>query len=247
MLAPDAALEIFDEIDSTMEEARRRAARGDFAPVWLMARTQTAGRGRRGRAWNSRAGNLMATYYGVAKAPPATLALLGFAAGVAIAEAVSDDAGETPVSLKWPNDVLMGGAKIAGLMLDTAAAPGGHWLALGFGVNIAEAPEGLDQPTAALAQTARAPPTPESLLARIRARLERWSMILAGQGFAPVREAWLARAHAPGAPLHVRAGSDLIAGRFAGLSAQGELELATPDGVRRIAVGDIVAEAREAT
>lgn len=247
MLAPDAALEIFDEIDSTMAEARRRAERGDYAPVWLLARSQTAGRGRRGRTWASREGNLMATYYGATSATPAELALLGFAAGVAIAEAVSDETGPDRVALKWPNDLLLDGAKVSGLMLDTGAAPGGHWLALGFGVNLAEAPEGLDQRTAALAQAAAKTPSPEALLQRIRTRLERWSAILVAQGFAPVREAWLARATAPGAPLQVRIGAELVAGRFAGLSERGELELATPDGVRRVAAGDIVAETREAS
>src|SRR5262249_23038978 len=139
-------VEAFDAIDSTILEARRRAERGELGPVWLIAKRQTAGRGRRGRAWASLEGNLLATYLFAAGQPPAQIAPLGFAAGVAIADTIDDALGAARAALKWPNDVFIDAAKAAGIMLDS----GGAWAALAFGVNLASAPAGIDQPTISL-------------------------------------------------------------------------------------------------
>ncbi len=242
MLAPDAALEIFDEIDSTMLEARRRAERGEWAPVWLMARTQSAGRGRRGRSWTSIRGNLMTTYLGPATAPPGQVALLGLAAALAICTAIDVEAGANVARVKWPNDVYVREAKAAGVMLDSGGAPGAAWFALGFGVNIVGAPEGLDQPTASLRDVtpaAAALPTPEGLLARIRTSLEAYARQLETQGFEPLRRLWLERALWMGRTINVQTGAASIEGVLRGLSANGELEIDTKDGPRRIAAGDV--------
>src|SRR5262249_38944242 len=147
-------------IDSTMLEARRRAERGELAPVWLLARRQTAGRGRRGRVWSSIDGNLMATYFGPNTRAPADLALVGFAAGLACAETLEGYLAGGRVTLKWPNDVFIDGAKAAGLMLDSGAG----WMALGVGVNLAGSPEGLDQKIMSLAAAGARVPTPEAFL-----------------------------------------------------------------------------------
>jgi BirA family biotin operon repressor/biotin-[acetyl-CoA-carboxylase] ligase len=245
MLDEKAPLEIFEEIDSTIVEARRRAEFGDTGPVWLMARRQTAGRGRRGRAWASIEGNLFATYLGRTAKPPAQIALLGFAAGIAIAETIEALIGERRVSLKWPNDVMLDGAKAGGIMLDSgaldAAAPARHWFALAFGVNIAGAPRDIDQPTQALGALMRgaAPPAPEELLGAIRSRLEVWARRLDAEGFGALRTAWLARAHGLGRAARVGIGDDRIEGVLSGLSEHGELELETADGLRRISAGDV--------
>lgn len=244
MLAASAPLEVFDEIDSTIMEARRRAESGDVEPAWLVARRQTAGRGRRGRVWDSVEGNLFATYLGGVHAPPAHIALLGFATGLAIAEACDAVIGPGRARLKWPNDVFIDGAKASGLMLDSGGiGPGEYWLAIGFGVNLTDAPRDLDQPATALCDhlPPDAPaPAPLAFLQIVRPRLEYWADRLARDGFAPLRHAWLARAHGLGAQARVVLGQGEISGVIVGLSESGELELDTADGRRLIAAGDVL-------
>jgi len=238
MIDGAAPVETFDEIDSTILEARRRADRGEVGPVWLIAMTQTAGRGRRGRSWVSPAGNLFATYLFAARHPPAEIALLGFAAGLAIAESIDEVIGPDAAALKWPNDVLVRGAKIAGILLDS----GGDWASLAFGVNLAVAPKGLDQETTslrALLPPDAAAPAPMAFLASLRPRLEIWSARIEAEGFEPLRQAWLKRAHGLGQAARVMQGEQSIEGRIAGLSPRGELELETPAGRRLIAAGDV--------
>jgi BirA family biotin operon repressor/biotin-[acetyl-CoA-carboxylase] ligase len=243
MIDAHAPVEVFEEIDSTILEARRRAERGDVAPVWLIARRQTAGRGRRGRMWSSLEGNLLATLLFASEAPPSRLALLGFATGVAIAEAFDAVIGAGRASLKWPNDVLINGAKAAGIMLDSGPSMDRSWVALAFGVNLAAAPEGLDQPTISLRDLLPpdAPaPDPLAFLAQLRPGLARWAASIEEEGFGPLRAAWLARAHGLGRPARVLQGEQTIEGRIAGLSPRGELELDTETGRRLVAAGDVL-------
>jgi BirA family biotin operon repressor/biotin-[acetyl-CoA-carboxylase] ligase len=242
MIDGRAPVETFEEIDSTILEARRRAERGEAGPAGLVAQRQTAGRGRRGRAWASLEGNLFATYLFATDRPPATIALLGFAAGVAIAETLEDMIGAGAVTLKWPNDVLIAGAKAAGVMLDSGPRADGAWAALAFGVNLAAAPDGLDQPTTSL-QAALPPdalaPEPLAFLGHVRPRLEYWAARIDCDGFEPLRAAWLSRAHALGAAVRVRQGEQTLEGRMCGLSPRGELELDTAFGLRLVAAGDV--------
>lgn len=244
MLEAGAPVETFDEIDSTVLEARRRAERGELGPVWLLARRQTAGRGRRGRAWASLDGNLMASYLFAAARAPAEIALLGFAAGLAIAETLEESIGPGRARLKWPNDVLIGGEKIAGILMDSGSLPhGGGWAQLAFGVNLAAAPEGLDQPTTslrALLPPDAPAPSPRAFLAALRPRLEAWAARIDRDGFEPIRQAWLRRAHGLGLMARVVQGVETLEGRIAGLSPRGELELDTSDGRRLIAAGDVL-------
>src|SRR5262245_20098975 len=239
MIDARAPVEVFDEIDSTILEARRRAECGELGPIWLIAKRQTAGRGRRGRAWASLEGNLLATYLFAARQPPAQIALLGFAAGVAIAETIDDVLGAGRAALKWPNDVFIDAAKAAGIMLDSG---GGAWAALAFGVNLAGAPQDIDQPSISLrdALPPDAPaPEPLAFLAALRPRLEHWSARIERDGFEPLRHAWLARAHGLGQAARVVQGGQTLEGRIAGLSPRGELELDTDQGRRLIAAGDV--------
>jgi BirA family biotin operon repressor/biotin-[acetyl-CoA-carboxylase] ligase len=244
MIDASAPVEVFDAIDSTILEARRRADRGEVSPVWLIAKVQTAGRGRRGRTWASLDGNLMATCLFATNEPPARIALLGFATGVAIAEALDEIIGGGRAVLKWPNDVLIDGAKAAGILLDSGALGAGRsWVALAFGVNLAVAPEGLDQ--AATSVRAILPPdalapAPLEFLARVRPKLDAWCARLEREGFEPLRQAWLARAYGLGEPARVMQGEQAIEGRTAGLSSRGELELDTEAGLRLIAAGDVL-------
>jgi BirA family biotin operon repressor/biotin-[acetyl-CoA-carboxylase] ligase len=243
MIDRQAPVEVFDEIDSTILEARRRAERGETSPVWLIAKRQTAGRGRRGRAWSSHEGNLLATLLFATREPPQQIALLGFAAGVAIAESIDEILGAGAAMLKWPNDVFIDGAKISGIMLDSGAAGAGEtWVALAFGVNLAAAPEGIDQPTTslrALLPPDAPAPDPLAFLAAVRPKLEAWSARIVSEGFEPLRRAWLQRAFGLGREARVMQGEQLLDGRIAGLSPRGELELDTPSGRRLIAAGDV--------
>ncbi len=243
MIDGHAPIEMFEEIDSTMLEARRRAERGQVEPVWLIARRQSAGRGRRGRAWTSGEGNLLATYLFATASAPAEIALLGFAAGIAIAGTIESMGGAGRVGLKWPNDVMIDGAKAGGILIDSGALGGGEvWVALAFGVNIAAAPAQLDQPTSSLrmvlppdAET----PSPVEFFESLRLRLEAWAARLTTEGFGPLRQAWLARAHGLGQEARVMQGDREIEGVIAGLSPRGELELDTACGRRLIAAGDV--------
>jgi BirA family biotin operon repressor/biotin-[acetyl-CoA-carboxylase] ligase len=243
MIDARAPVEVFDEIDSTVLEARRRAERGEAGPVWLVARRQTAGRGRRGRAWASLDGNLLATCLFATRDAPAQIALLGFAAGVAIAESIDAVVGPGRAALKWPNDVFIDSAKAAGIMLGSGALDNDRtWAALAFGVNLAAAPRAIDQPTISLRDVLPPDtPAPEPLvfLKAVRPRLEAWSARIASEGFAPLRSAWLARAHGLGQPARVVQGAQTLEGRIAGLSPRGELELDTDAGRRLIAAGDV--------
>lgn len=243
MIDRHAPVEVLDEIDSTVLEARRRAERGEVSPVWLVARRQTAGRGRRGRAWSSLEGNLMATHLFATREPPHQIALLGFAAGVAIAESIDEILGAGAAMLKWPNDVFIDGAKVSGIMLDSGAAGAGEtWVALAFGVNLAAAPENIDQLTTSLrAQLPPDAPAPEPLafLGAVRPKLEAWSARILMEGFEPLRRAWLQRAFGLGREARVAQGDQILEGRIIGLSQRGELELDTPSGCRLIAAGDV--------
>ncbi len=243
MIDGQAPVEVFDEIDSTILEARRRAERNEISPVWLIAKSQTAGRGRRGRAWTSHSGNLMATLLFSTHQPPQQIALLGFATGVAIAETIDAIAGAGTAQLKWPNDVFIDGAKVAGIMLDSGSiASGQTWVALAFGVNLADAPSNIDQKTVCLRDLLPPDaPAPESLafLASMRPTLEAWSARIVSEGFEPLRQAWLQRAYGLGQEARVVQGEQTLEGRIAGLSSRGELELDTATGRRLIAAGDV--------
>lgn len=236
MIDVDAPVALFDEIDSTMLEARRRAERGDANPVWLIAKRQTDGRGRRGRPWASLEGNLLATYLGPTNRRPADIALMGFAAALAIADTMDTALGAARATLKWPNDVMLDGAKAAGILIDN----GGTWLALAFGVNLALSPKQIDQPTTSLAEAlGDSAPAPIAFFERLRLQLRHWIDRLEQEGFAPLREAWLSRAHGLGATTRVSLGDETIEGRLAGLSSRGELELDTASGRRVISAGDV--------
>lgn len=243
MIDGQAPVEVFEEIDSTILEARRRAERGDVGPVWLIAKRQTAGRGRRGRAWTSHDGNLMATLLFATDQPPQQIALLGFATGVALAETIDAAAGAGTAQLKWPNDVFIRGAKVSGIMLDSGSLNGGQtWVALAFGVNLADAPQNIDQATTCLRDLLPPDaPTPEplSFLASLRPRLEAWSARIVTEGFDGLRSAWLQRAYGLGHEARVVQGDITLEGRIVGLSPRGELELDTVSGRRLIAAGDI--------
>ena len=231
-----------DSVDSTNEEARRRAEAGATGPLWIVARRQEAGRGRRGRRWAAPEGNLSATCLLRPVAPPAEAALLSFAACLAVAETFEALAPEAQIALKWPNDALLNGRKAAGVLLESAgAARRVDWLAVGVGLNLAHHPDpepGAWPPTSIAAETGSAP-DPDDALALLAAAFDRWSRRLQAEGFAPLRAAWLARAARLGEKVVARLPREDVEGVFADLDADGALVLSRPEGARRIAAADL--------
>ncbi|MFW6413335.1 MAG: biotin--[acetyl-CoA-carboxylase] ligase [Oceanicaulis sp.] len=233
-------VELFDELDSTNEEAKRRAASGERGPVWIVARRQTAGRGRRGRAWTSTDGNLFATGLYRLNARAAETANLSFAAALAVGDLAASVVDPGLVKLKWPNDVLVDGKKVSGILLESGAHPeGGLWLAVGIGVNLAAHPDDSERPATDLSvHGARL--SPEDAVRTLAARFDHWTSKWAASGFAPLREAWLARAHGLGERCTVRLDAETIEGVFADLAPDGALRLDLPGGGRRfISAGDV--------
>lgn len=233
-----------DSVDSTSEEARRLAMCGFDGDILIVASRQTEGRGRDGRTWRSPPGNLYCSTLLRPNCPPAEAARIGFAAGLATAEAVSEVLPDGPrVSCKWPNDVLIGGRKVAGILLESSAAGSEtmEWLIIGIGVNVAHAPESRDAvyPATSLAAEGAVDITPQSLLDRIAERLAAWLTVLTDAGFEPLRRAWLRRAYGLNASLTARLATESVQGVFLDLDGDGALVLRTAGGVRRIAAGDV--------
>lgn len=222
----------FGEIDSTNEEARRRASGGDADPRWLVTEVQTAGRGRLGRAWSSPKGNLFTTALLPYPRPPAEAALACFSAGLAVLDAArSSGVDVSQAKLKWPNDVLVGQAKLCGILIETGQIHGRLWMAAGFGVNVEVAPERPDRPTTCLANLpGGAGLTAARLLTALdvafRARLH--SLLV--EGFEPTRQAWLEQAAHLGSRVELTPASGRIEGEMTGLGPDGALILRLADG-----------------
>lgn len=225
----------FDSIDSTNEEARRLAANGERGPLWIVARTQSAGRGRRGNRWISESGNLFASV--LLPAASSTAAQLGFAAGLATAEVVSTYLTNGRVTLKWPNDVLADGRKIAGILLETA---GTDAVVIGVGINLAEHPSGTEFPAISLRSILGHTPDPYEVLPQLASRLHAWYEIWQGQGFSALKSAWLERAQGLGGEIRARLARDEVHGVFETLDDDGALLLRTADrGLTRITAGEV--------
>jgi BirA family biotin operon repressor/biotin-[acetyl-CoA-carboxylase] ligase len=229
-----------DEIDSTNEEARRRALAGDPGGLWIVAEAQSAGRGRRGRTWVSPQGNLYATALIVDPCPQALAPQLGFVAGVALARA-AHDLGATDARLKWPNDLVTGGAKCAGLLVEGVALPSLRLACLiGIGVNCASAPEGVGYPAAELRTAGGAAVEAAELFERLMRRFDQalaeWQ---GGASFAGVRTAWLERAEGLGQRIRVVVGETPREGTFAGLDTDGRLLLSEGGAIATIEAADL--------
>jgi BirA family biotin operon repressor/biotin-[acetyl-CoA-carboxylase] ligase len=233
-------IEFHDALDSTNEEAKRRALAGEAGPLWIAARAQTAGRGRRGRAWISATGNLFATGLFQLNATPAQAANLSFAAALAVGDLAAAHIDPQIVRLKWPNDVLVDGRKVSGILLESGAhADGGLWLAVGIGVNLAHHPDDAERPATDFAEHG-AVVSPERAVETLSARFEHWRSRWAEGGFSPLREAWLSRAHGLGEMCTVRLSGETLEGVFADLHEDGSLRLDLPGGSRRfISAGDV--------
>lgn len=237
-----ARVEVFDEIDSTNSEAMRRALSGETGPVWLRAGVQTRGRGRSGRSWVSPRGNLYATLLFAPQCTPGTVHQLSLLAGIAVYDAIGSAGAAPPaLRLKWPNDVLIGSAKVAGVLAESIVGQGGAPMALlGIGINLASSPTGSGQATTHVSAHG-INLEPKATLEILDATVCRWLAVWdRGNGFATIRSAWLERAGPEGETLAISAGSGRVEGRFAGLDADGSLLLRDDAGrAQRFTFGDV--------
>jgi BirA family biotin operon repressor/biotin-[acetyl-CoA-carboxylase] ligase len=222
-----------DAVGSTNDEAAARAAAGEGPGLAILARTQNAGRGRRGRTWISPEGNLHLSLLVDPGRPMPEAAQLSFVAALALAEALP-----IPAECKWPNDVLVGGKKIAGLLLEGA---GTGLVIVGIGVNLADhPPESLVPATSLAAQGVTIAPC--AFLIPLLERFDFWRRLWAEQGFAAIRAPWLARARGLGGKIVARLPNEELEGTFQGLDQDGALLLATGGELRRVLAADIFFE-----
>ena len=240
-LPAGCSLVALDQVDSTNDEAQRRAAKGAADGTVVGARSQGAGRGRRGRSWVSPAGNLYASIILRLNKPPAEVAQISLAAAVALAEALENLLPEgVPVQCKWPNDVLVEGRKIAGILLESSGAATIDWVVVGCGVNIASHPELTGNLATSLAAAGAGGVTAVRVLEAFVDRLMAWRARWLEEGIEPLRAAWIARAAKLGETIIVRLPGREISGRFIDLDRHGALLLELPGGAREtISAGDV--------
>src|SRR5262245_2927075 len=229
-------------LGSTNAEALNLARRGERGPLWVTADRQSAGRGRRGRAWVSEPGNLCASLLLTGPVPAGHRPELSFVAALAVHDAVAVVAAhiEPLLAIKWPNDLLLSGAKFAGILLEGESGGTGA-LVVGIGVNCVNHPGDTEYPATDLA-AAGAPVSPATLFAALSVKmLERIAQWNAGEGFPAIRADCLARAAGLGDAALVRVADREIVGRFEALGAAGGLVLRMPDGAATtIAAGDVL-------
>ncbi len=231
---------VLQTVDSTMSEAARVAASSAF-PQWIMAHEQTAAHGRRGRPWSNPAGKFAATLLMFPTEAAELIALRSFVAALALHDTFVAVSGRTdPFALKWPNDVLLNGGKVAGILLER----GSGYLAIGIGVNLAYAPGAAEVEPGALAPVSLASETgalvtPEEFLDVLASNFAHWETQFTTYGFAPIREAWLNRAARLGTVIRARTMTEEHHGTFETVDAFGNLVLSTAKGKLSIPAAEV--------
>ncbi len=237
----------FDDVGSTNAEAMQLARSGRGGPLWVWAQSQSSGRGRQGKAWASVPGNLYCTALLNIDLEPPVWTQLSFVAGLAAYDAAVRCLRpvQTPwrLALKWPNDLLLNGSKVTGILLESTVVPElGPALALGIGINVQHSPDDAPPPyhathLCALGGEIRV----EQVLEALAFAFAEWQQVWAdGTGFARIREAWTERAHGIGEQVTVNMPDETLTGRFVGLDDDGAMMLEPASGPqRRILVGDL--------
>jgi BirA family biotin operon repressor/biotin-[acetyl-CoA-carboxylase] ligase len=244
-------LAAFDHIGSTNAEALARARDGERGPIWFVTSEQTAGRGRRHRAWIAPRGNLASSVLEVIDVSPSSAATLGFAAGLALEAALqklsieaslrSAGSDDMKFSLKWPNDVLAGRQKLAGILLEAETVADNRLaVVVGIGTNVVAAPEGTPTPATSLAALGVHVGAEELFATLSDSWAEFRGIWDAGRGFGEIRRLWLERAAGLGQPVAIQTGSSTIQGTFDTLDETGCMVIRTADGKRvPISAGDV--------
>ncbi len=232
---PGWRLETYDSLASTSDLCIGRAEAGEAAGLAVLAQRQTQGRGSRGRSWTGQAGNLALSVLLRPKGDLRQLGLWPFLAGLSLHQAL----GGAGLRLKWPNDVLLGNAKLAGILIERGTGAGADWLVIGFGANLVDAPALPDRETACLAELG---PAPDALAVaeRLLDALDGWQSLWRRDGFEAIRAAWLDRAHPVGTVLAVDLQGIRRSGVFAGLAPDGALLLSVDGRQERIDTGEIL-------
>ncbi len=240
-------LAVFDRTASTNAEAMAAARAGETRPTWFVTTEQTAGRGRRQRPWIAPWGNLASTVLEFVDAPPSDAATLGFVASLALADALESlpqvNRSGPPVvfRVKWPNDVMANGMKIAGILLEAEKVAAGRLaVAAGIGTNVVAAPAATPNPATCLAAVGYSA-TAETVFAPLS---DAWAALFGvwrdGRGFGEIRQRWLARAIGLGKPVSVRNGSATLEGIFDTIDEQGCMIIRTSEGrLMPITAGDV--------
>ena len=235
-------LAVHDVLSSTSDLCRELAGQGEPEGLAVLALRQTKGRGSRGRAWDSPAGNL---HLSVLLRPGEWARSAGqwsLLSGVALWQTVADLVpSAAALRLKWPNDLLLDGRKLAGILIDSSADASGRldWLVVGIGVNLAHAPPLAGRATASLAELV-VPPAPAAAAARLLARLDEWRRVRQREGFEAIRAAWLAHGPPMDEPVTLKLRDRLVEGAFAGLGDDGGLKLRAGGEVETFTTGDVL-------
>lgn len=232
---PGWRLRVHTSLPSTSDLLLHLAARGEPGGLAVLAHRQTAGRGRDGRPWRSEPGNLHLSLLLRTAGPMREAPQWGLLAAVALHDALAQWVpAPVALALKWPNDVMLDGAKLAGILCESAADAAGRleWLVIGLGANLSHAPSVPGRPTACLPLAPRA----EAVAAAVLERFAYWQSRQLAEGFAAIRTAWMARGPAQDAPLILRGG---MVGDYRGLGDNGSLLLAANGVVQAVLSGEV--------
>jgi BirA family biotin operon repressor/biotin-[acetyl-CoA-carboxylase] ligase len=230
------------QVESTNATAKQFALDGAPEGTLIFADMQTRGRGRSGRDWISPRGNLYMSLLLRPKESPAVVAQLSFAVALSVFDLIAPYLPDHDLRLKWPNDVLVDGRKISGILLESSATPDAKlaWLIIGVGINVANVPDAVANTGTCLHDLGSRDIDAEICLAGFAGHLWRWLTVWREQGFGPVRTAWLERCGALGQTLRVRVGREQFDGKFENLDDDGALILQLPDGgARRVTAGEV--------
>jgi len=246
MLASRHRVLHFERIDSTNAEALRLSGTGEQGPLWILADEQTGGRGRLGRSWVSEPGNLYATFLFTTSAGAEAAAQISFVAALAVRDTVAGMLPGRSVAIKWPNDVLVDGAKICGILVEVAAnSP--TVLALGCGLNVAHSPDNTSYPVTSLARGGAEAKVSGAFHALDRSLSHHLAIWNDGAGFGRIRQLWEQHAIGLGEAVTVQSGSEHITGIFRSLAPDGALILSLANGtLKTIHAGDVRFAAVEA-
>lgn len=236
-------LQVFDVLDSTNEEAKRLFQAGMvFEPTWIVAQRQEQGRGRHGRQWVSTEGNLFTSLLLHPNVPPQRLAEFSFVASLAVADAMRglNGIGMQPIQVKWPNDILINGAKVSGILLEATGAPQMPSLIIGIGVNVQHHPDNVLYPTIDLSTVGGESYSPADMFSNLAEAFAFFYQFWMEQGFEEVKRLWLAEAKGVGDMITIRHGEGEKKGLFLDLAENGSLILGLPDGTNEVIhAGDV--------
>lgn len=225
---------------STNSDARKLAENADFGPLWITAQQQIGGRGRNGRNWTSPKGNFYGSCLFPTQLPTQLKSLYSFVAALAVYDTLSEIYPDGDFRLKWPNDLLLNSAKIAGLLLETGQTHSQSWVIVGIGINLLSHPQDVSYPAISLSSVFESSLDPERTLAGLSENFEIWKTKFETQGFEPIRKVWLKRAlNVPGR-VTVRLPDETFSGDAIDLESDGALKVRLANcTIRQVHAGDV--------